>query len=175
MEIISRLHNGQNMQVSEIDVVGRRDIDNNTNWSTQYQGEKCTMGEVNFIKNMKENGCLMYDDILQCFNYTTLSNKQQKAMNIVMTHYHTNEDRCPFFMIIQGTTGIGKSYLIGAIHEALQNACLSGPSPLLLLALIGVVAFNIGAFTIHSKLRIPVCHAQNIRSKTRQIFFLIIY
>lgn len=103
-EIISRLHNGQNMQVSEIDMLGRRDIDNNTNWSTEYQGEEFTMEVVNFIKNMKENGCLIYYDIPQCFNYTILSNKQQKEMNIVMTHYHTNEDRGPLFMIIQGTT-----------------------------------------------------------------------
>ena len=86
--------------------------------------EECTMGEVNFIKSVKENGCLIYDDISQCFNYTTLSNKQQKAMNIVTKHYHTNEDRGPLFMIIQGTVGIGKSYLIGAIREALQNAHL---------------------------------------------------
>lgn len=39
-EIISRLHNGQNMQLTEIDMLGRRDIDNNTNWSTEYQGEE---------------------------------------------------------------------------------------------------------------------------------------
>ena len=155
-EIISRLHNGQNMQLSEIDMLGRRDIDNNTNWSTEYQGEECTMRAVNFIKNMKENGCLIYDDIPQCLNYRILSNKQQKAMNIVMTHYCTNEDRGPLFLIIQGTAGTGKSYLIGAIREALQNACFSGPSPILLLAPTGVAAFNIGAFTIHSKLRIPI-------------------
>ena len=114
------------------------------------------MGVINFIKNMKGHGCLIDDDIPQCINYTTLINKQQKAMNIVMTYYHTNENRGPLFMIIQGTTGIRKSYLIGAIREALQNACLSSPSPLLLLAPTGVAAFNIGAFTIHSKLRILV-------------------
>ena len=49
-EIISRLHIGQNMQLSEIDMLGRRDIDNNTNWSTEYEGEECTIRVVNFIK-----------------------------------------------------------------------------------------------------------------------------
>ena len=33
---------------------------------------------------------------------------------------------------------------------------MSSPSPLLLLALIGVATFNIGASTIHSKLKIPI-------------------
>ena len=33
---------------------------------------------------------------------------------------------------------------------------MTNPSPLLLLAPTGVAAFNIGASTIHSKLRIPI-------------------
>ena len=59
-------------------------------------------------------------------------------------------------MIIQGTTGTGKSYLIGAINQSFQMASMTNPSPLLLLAPTGVAAFNIGASTIHSKLRIPI-------------------
>ncbi|XP_057871644.2 ATP-dependent DNA helicase pfh1-like [Cryptomeria japonica] len=59
-------------------------------------------------------------------------------------------------MIIQGTTGTGKSYLISAISQTLQNAASPQCSPLLLLAPTRVVAFNIGASTIHSKLRIPI-------------------
>ena len=62
----------------------------------------------------------------------------------------------PLFMIIQGTTGTGKSYLIGAINQSLQMALMKNPSPLLLLAPTGVATFNIGACTIHSKLRIPI-------------------
>ncbi|XP_059068765.1 uncharacterized protein LOC131859208 [Cryptomeria japonica] len=50
-------------------------------------------------------------------------------------------------MIIQGTKGTGKSYLIGAISQALENAEISSPSPLLLLAPTGVATFNIGAST----------------------------
>ena len=59
-------------------------------------------------------------------------------------------------MIIQGTTGTGKSYLIGAISQSLQNAAMPSISPLLLLAPIGVPTFNIGASTVHSKLKIPI-------------------
>ncbi|XP_057838840.2 uncharacterized protein LOC131048788 [Cryptomeria japonica] len=59
-------------------------------------------------------------------------------------------------MIIQGTTGTGKSYLIGVISESLKSVAMLNQSPLLLLAPTGVAAFNIGASTIHSKLRIPI-------------------
>jgi ATP-dependent DNA helicase PIF1 len=52
--------------------------------------------------------------------------------------------------------GMGKSYLIGAINQSLQMASMTNSSPLLLLAPTGVAAFNIGASTIHSKLRIPI-------------------
>ena len=62
----------------------------------------------------------------------------------------------PLFMIIQGTTRIGKSYLIGAINQSLCMTTMSNPSPLLLLALTRVATFNIGASTIHSKLWIPI-------------------
>ncbi|XP_057856401.2 uncharacterized protein LOC131065774 [Cryptomeria japonica] len=155
-EIISRLHRGQNIQFLEIDMLGRRDIDRHTNWFVDYQGEEYMMGATNFIISMKNNGCLIYDDIPQCISYTTLSNKQQKALGIIMAHYQRNGIGVPLFMIIQGTTGTGKSYLIGAISQALENATMPSPSPLLLLAPIGVATFNIGASTVHSKLRIPI-------------------
>ena len=59
-------------------------------------------------------------------------------------------------MIIQGTAGTGKSYLIGAIKHAMETDSLPNKSPLLLLAPTGVAAFNISASTIHSALKIPV-------------------
>ena len=59
-------------------------------------------------------------------------------------------------MIIQGTAGTGKSYLIGAIKNTLDSVSLPGKSPLLLLAPTGVAAFNISATTIHSALHISI-------------------
>ncbi|XP_059076868.1 uncharacterized protein LOC131031330 [Cryptomeria japonica] len=102
-EIISRLHHGQNIQFSEIDMLGRRDIDRHTNWSTDYQGT-------------------------------------------------------------------GKSYLIGAISQALENAAMPSRSPLLLLAPTGVAVFNIGASTVHSKLRIPIRDFTQLQGTRLAIF-----
>ena len=73
-----------------------------------------------------------------------------------MTHYHRNQVGNPLFMIIQGIVGTRKSYLIGVINQSFQMELMTNPCPLLLLAPTRVVAFNIGACTIHSKLRIPI-------------------
>ena len=137
-------------------MLGRRDIDRQTNWSIDYKGEEYTTAAINFIGNVKNHGCLIYDDIPQCINYMTLGDKQKKEVDIIMTHYHKNQNVEPLLMIIQGTTGTRISYLIGSISQSLQNAAMPSLSPFLLLAPIGVTTFNIGASTIHSKLKIPI-------------------
>lgn len=75
-----------------------------------------------------------------------------------MSHYHQRENVMPLCMIIQGTIGIDKSYLIHAIRQALQDASTPQCSPLLLLAPSWVPTFNIGASIIHSTLRIPLTY-----------------
>ena len=105
---------------------------------------------------MGDVGCLIHDEIPQYVDYEKISDKQNKAVNIIMSHYHKCQDASPLCMIIQGMTVTWKSYLIGAISQALQNASFPQCSPLFLLAPKGVVAFNIGASTFHSKLRIPI-------------------
>eukprot|EP01018_Ginkgo_biloba_P033877 Gb_14372 [translate_table: standard] len=62
----------------------------------------------------------------------------------------------PLKLIIQGTAGKGKSYLISTIKDALEHVAYLAKSPLLLLAPTGVVAFNISSATIHSTLHIPI-------------------
>ncbi|XP_057849693.2 uncharacterized protein LOC131060470 [Cryptomeria japonica] len=62
-EIISRLHRGQLMQTSEIEILDRRDLDKETNWSTDYEGEEYTDKAMSFIATMKSIGSLIHDDI----------------------------------------------------------------------------------------------------------------
>ena len=73
-------------------------------------------------------------------------------------------------MIIQGTVGTGKSYLIHCISHALASSTTSEKSPLLLLAPIGIVAFNIHAKTIHSDLKIPIKDMQPLKGRSLSIF-----
>ena len=73
-------------------------------------------------------------------------------------------------MIIQGTTGTRKSYLIHCISHALAASTTSGKSPLLLLAPTGIVAFNTHAKTIHSTLKIPIKDMQPLKGHSLSIF-----
>lgn len=97
------------MQILEINMLGRRDIDKQTNWSHEFQSEQYTNETINFVTTMKINDFLIHDDIPQSVNYENLNNKQE------------NQNNFPLLMIIQGTTGTCKSYVIGAISEALHN------------------------------------------------------
>ncbi|XP_057872225.2 uncharacterized protein LOC131078521 [Cryptomeria japonica] len=155
-EIISRLHHGQLMQTLEFEMLSRRYLDKETNWSTDYEGEEYTDKAMNFIATIKNIGSPIHDDIPQIVNYHNLSNQQEQALNIIISHYLIYGTKPPLFMIIQGMAGTGKSNLIGTINEALKNASMPNRSPLLVLVPTGVAAFNIGASTIHSRLRIPI-------------------
>ncbi|XP_059076977.1 ATP-dependent DNA helicase PIF1-like [Cryptomeria japonica] len=59
-------------------------------------------------------------------------------------------------MIVQGTAGTGKSFLIDCIRKELNISPPMTANPLLLLAPTGVATFNIQATTIHAGLRIPL-------------------
>ena len=52
-------------------------------------------------------------------------------------------------MLILGTAGTGKSFLIQAIAQLLQDKCL-------LTATTGIAAFHIGGITLHSALHLPI-------------------
>ena len=67
---------------------------------------------------------------------------------IVSTHY-TGNDQQQLQMLILGTAGTGKSFLLQAISQLLQNKCL-------LTATTGIAAFNIGGITLHSALHLPI-------------------
>ena len=91
----------------------------------------------------------------------SLGDKQRIAYNVILEHYRIGVD--PLRMIIQGTKGTGKLYLIRAIKNTLANLSHPGKSPLLLLAPTGVAAFNISATTIHSALHIPIKEINPLR------------
>ena len=52
-------------------------------------------------------------------------------------------------MLVCGTAGTGKSYLISSIVHTLGNACL-------LTGTTGMASFNICGKTLHSALKLPI-------------------
>ena len=85
-------------------------------------------------------------------NTSTLNMQQRTAYDIIYHHHQRFlEDKSspPLHMIVCGTAGTGKSYLISAIAHALGSTCL-------LTATTGMAAYNICGKTIHSALQLPV-------------------
>jgi ATP-dependent DNA helicase PIF1 len=93
---------------------------------------------------------------------STLNEEQKLAYDIVTKHHQTicchttnpieNEAATnpeQLLMIIYGTAGTGKSYLIDAIASQLKHDCC-------ITATTGIAAFNINGVTIHSLLQLPI-------------------
>jgi hypothetical protein len=84
-------------------------------------------------------------ECLNNYSFESLGEKQKITYNKILEHYRGGGHKEPLCMIIQGTTGTRKSYLIGAIKHALEIESLPHKSPLLLLAPTSVATFNISA------------------------------
>ena len=83
---------------------------------------------------------------------TTLNTEQSIAYSIVQHHHNSlslNQQPPPLRMIICGTAGTGKSYLISAIVQCLTNKVI-------VTATTGMAAFNICGETVHSVLQLPI-------------------
>ena len=80
-------------------------------------------------------------------NSANLQGKQQQVYTIVQQHQSANSP-APLRMIVSGTAGTGKSYLIHCLRLLLQHQ-------LLVAAPTGVAAFNIDGQTLHSLLSLP--------------------
>ena len=155
-ELISGLYKNNFINANEFDMLGFRDRDVMENWSSDYINEDTSNRAVNFISQKRQIDATITTDRVNNYSYESLGEKQRKAYNTILEHYRGRHHKEPLHMIIQGTAGTGKSYLIGAIKHAMETDSLPNKSPLLLLAPTGVAAFNISASTIHSALKIPV-------------------
>ena len=75
-------------------------------------------------------------------------NEQMNAYHAISTHY-TSTNQHPLHMLMLGTAGTEKSFLIQAIAQLLQDKCM-------LTATTGIAAFHIGGITLISALHLPI-------------------
>lgn len=80
---------------------------------------------------------------------STFSDMQKCAYDITKSHSQQPYPKNPLLPIIIGGGGTGKSYLINAVKNLLQQSCA-------VTATTGKAAFNIHGCTIHSLLKFPV-------------------
>ena len=94
---------------------------------------------------------------LDVVDVAMLNVKQRCAYDLVQHHYAqlmAGESPVPLCMIVSGTAGTGKSFLISALAQLLGNSCL-------LTATTGMASFNICGKTLHSALQLPVRSIQH--------------
>ena len=79
-----------------------------------------------------------------------LQGKQLQAYTAVRDHSESSDpNRSPLRMVVSGTAGTGKSYLIQCLKLLLKDRlCVAAPT--------GVAAFNVDGYTLHSLLSLPV-------------------
>ena len=82
-----------------------------------------------------------------CFN--TQQHIAYETINQHYTAYTSGYKPLPLHMIIYGTAGTGKSFLIRAMAQLLGSACL-------LTGTTGIAGFNICGITLHSALQLPL-------------------
>jgi ATP-dependent DNA helicase PIF1 len=68
----------------------------------------------------------------------------------VREHYRsTDSDKTPLKLIVSGTAGTGKSYLVQCWKQLLEDSvCVTAPT--------GAAAYNVAGYTLHSLLTLPV-------------------
>ena len=66
----------------------------------------------------------------------------------IVQHHHSSTSAQPLRMVVSGTAGTGKSYLIHCLRLLRQHQVM-------VAAPTGVAAFNIDGCTLHSLLRLP--------------------
>ena len=111
---------------------------------------------------------------------SSLNVKQRLVYDIILHHQtqlKANHQPVPLYMLVSGTAGTGKSYIISAIAHTLGGACL-------LTGTTGMASFNICGKTLHSALKLPIHHSkgqdlcgaalQRLQLAMKNIFYLVI-
>ena len=136
------------MQVCQYNVAysSNADCDNNHNWSNS----SIIYGNIEelptFITRSRQTN--HQHQFSTTADPSTLQGKQLEVYNVIQNHMEGN-DTTPLRMIVSGTAGTGKSYLIHCIRLLLQDKVR-------VVAPTGVAAFNIDGSTLHSLLSLPV-------------------
>jgi len=155
---------GPNAVINSSSDLGSRDMDRNHDWindARQRYSNADLVDADTFVSRISSNGQgNVEDNDEEIVDYQTLNEKQRIVFKRIECHYNNilaGQPAEPLRIIIMGTAGTGKTYLIKGIRNRLREMTGTGSkSPVLVLAPTGVAAFNINGMTIHSTLSIPI-------------------
>jgi DNA replication protein DnaC len=133
-QLFSQMGPSSSVSVSELDMLGRCEFDQNNRWDLIIIPEPLHIIATQFINENKTNW--QEESMLSNFDIPSyiLSTKQEIALEIITNHKNRSIAK-PLHMIIQGTSGTGKSYLIACIRNALKSEIPEQGNQLLTLTL----------------------------------------
>jgi hypothetical protein len=151
---------GPKANIDSYSDLGLRDVDVNHDWINDPK-QRYTETDFASIEEfiIRDSGVDAEKDT--AMDYQSLNDNQKRVFNRIESHYNdvlAGNQVDPLRIIVMGTAGTGKTYLIKAIRKRLREMTGTGirSSPMIVLAPTGVAAFNINGSTIHSRLSIPI-------------------
>ncbi|EXU95902.1 AAA ATPase, helitron and PIF1-like helicase domain protein [Metarhizium robertsii] len=145
------------LEEEDIDVLGRRVIDVNYDWTPhvgRYTHEDILRG--NYWKRRKAESSFPLDVEHQPLEARDFLNAEQRLVyDTVMDHFLT-QDRSQLLLNVDGGGGTGKSYLINLLSAHLQAATGGRGTPVWRAAPTGVAGNQISGTTLHSLLHLPI-------------------
>ena len=87
-------------------------------------------------------------------------NEQQRLAFDIITSQNGNDNE-PVHMIVCGTAGTGKTFLIRAVKQVLRNQCI-------VTATTGIASFSINGQTLHSAAQLPIREYRDLQGDSLQ-------
>ena len=117
-----------NSKIESMTDLGTRDIDRNHDWINEAK-ENYSITDIamagNFVRDASNKARdVDREEINDIIDYQSLNEKQQKVFKRIETHYNdiiTGKKVEPLRVLVMGTAGTGKSYLIKAIRVQLHK------------------------------------------------------
>ncbi|KAF6527905.1 hypothetical protein HZS61_008207 [Fusarium oxysporum f. sp. conglutinans] len=154
---LARMLPDRPLEEEDIDILGRRDIDINYDW-TSHIGRYTDDGILNgdYWKQRKAENLLDLDvDDQPLEARDSLNPEQRLVYDTVMDHFLT-QNPSQLLLHVDGGGGTGKSYLINLLSAHLQAATGGRGTPVWRAAPTGVAGNQISGTTLHSLLHLPI-------------------
>ncbi|KAF5133799.1 ATP-dependent DNA helicase PIF1 [Metarhizium anisopliae] len=154
---LARMLPDRPLEEEDIDMLGRRDIDIDYNW-TPHVGRYTDDGILNgdYWKQRKARNRLDLDVDHQPLEARDSLNRDQRLVyDTVMDHF-LNQEPSQLLLHVDGGGGTGKSYLINLLSAHLQAVAAGRGTPVWRAAPTGVAGNQISGTTLHSVLHLPI-------------------
>lgn len=137
------------------------DLQDNVDWTRASQLYSNLSEIPSFISSHRQSGV---HRLVNCnANPRHLQGKKLYVYNIMSQHLHSDSSR-PIRMIVSGTAGTGKSYLINCLKILLKDE-------LRVCAPTGVASYNIQGYTLHNLFSLPTKgDLKSLKDKDYMIF-----